>query len=262
MTRTLGSALAICHRSGSGSGGGGGTMHKILWSNSIHYCLQSAGPRQETGSKKATLTSERRNTEADSGRGTGFGGRNRIVGGAVIHCRDQSIGVPGRECVRCWLIRVFPAWICSGLAACDGPTSMLLDADRPTALPGRLFERCEALDSNITDLDVPSPGCRAPGGAELGRPTAIAISDAAILLACPYPAPLSSLANLTRHCKSLTKQEVLHATVGVARRLHRVCALLPMIMGSNFGGMRTPGPVAAKIVSRQFHRERQRDTDT
>ena len=191
MTRTLGSALAICHRSGSGSGGGGGTMHKILWSNSIHYCLQSAGPRQETSSKKATLTSERRNTEADSGRGTGFGGRNRIVGGAVIHCRDQSIGVPGRECVRCWLIRVFPAWICSGLAACDGPTSMLLDADRPTALPGRLFERCEALDSNITDLDVPSPGCRAPGGAELGRPTAIAISDAAIPLA--YPAPLSSL---------------------------------------------------------------------
>ena len=95
----------------------------------------------------------------------------------------------------CWLIRVFPAWICSGLAACDGPTSMLLDADRPTALPGRLFERCEALDSNITDLDVPSPGCRAPGGAELGRPTAIAISDAAIPLA--YPAPLSSLANLT-----------------------------------------------------------------
>ena len=79
----------------------------------------------------------------------------------MIHCRDQSIGVPGRECVRCWLIRVFPAWICSGLAACDGPTSMLLDADRPTALPGRLFERCEALDSNITDLDVPSPGCRA-----------------------------------------------------------------------------------------------------
>lgn len=193
MTRTLGSALAICHRSGSGSGGG--TMHKILWSNTIHYCLQSAGPRQETSSKKATLTSERRNTEADSGRGTGFGGRNRIVGGAVIHCRDQSIGVPGRECVRCWLIRVFPAWICSGLAACDGPTSMLLDADRPTALPGRLFERCEALDSNITDLDVPSPGCRAPGGAELGRPTAIAISDAAIPLA--YPAPLSSLANLT-----------------------------------------------------------------
>eukprot|EP01043_Picozoa_sp_COSAG02_P011745 COSAG02_NODE_438_length_22319_cov_17.198425_16_plen_98_part_00 len=93
----------------------------------------------------------------------------------MIHCRDQSIGVPGRECVRCCRIRVFPAWTCNGLAAaCDGATSMLLDADRPIALPGRcLPERCDPLDSNCTDLDVLSPGCRAPGGAELGRPTAI-----------------------------------------------------------------------------------------
>ena len=195
MTRTLGSVLAICHRSSSKAGAtatasaaaaaavaaaaqrAGIVLQTVL---TIDYHLQSAEPRQKTSSNKATLTSERRNAQADSGRGTGLGGRNRIAGGAVIHCRDQSIGVPGRECVRCWLMRVFPAWTCSGLAACDGPTSVLLDADRPTAFPGRWFERWEALDSNITDLDVPRPGCRAPGGAELGRLTAIAISDAAI----------------------------------------------------------------------------------
>lgn len=115
-------------------------------------------------------------TEADCGRGTGAGGRRRTFGGAVIHWRDQSIGVPGRAWVRCCTIRVLPAWSWSGLAACDGPTSMLLEAERPTAaLPGRCCAplRLPALESNCTDLDVPSPGCRAPGGAELGRPTAM-----------------------------------------------------------------------------------------
>ena len=44
------------------------------------------------------------------------------------------------------------------------------------ALAGRcLLERCDALDSNCTDFDVLSPGCRAPGGAELGLPTAMAL---------------------------------------------------------------------------------------